>query len=577
MVLDSLQFLSSVLNIGLEFDGVWQAILFVLGGLGVFLFGIHMMGSSLKDLAGDRLRVIIQKSTRTPFMGMIVGFAVTMLTQSSSTTSAIAVGLVGAGLMTFGQSIGVLLGANIGGTVLPLMMAALPPFVKPIVAVVLVFAGASLVFFFKRDKIRQVGSVMLGFGLIFLGLTFIDLSFDYIQTEHQEFITNMFTELSNIPELAVLVGILFTLIVQSSAATIGIAQGLFSVGSMSLSGSLAIMLGANLGTTITAIIACVGSSRTAKKVAVANTLIKFTGVLIFTIIFRFAFYPLMNTINNAMFGEGANNPLIISFSHIGFNIINSILILIILKPFVKLCDKIVPEKEEKSIEDALLDYTLIKKSPNLALSFVKKAIDYMADEVENYEIIAHQYAFERDDDLIDTGIEYERTINCLDKRIHDYLIKLTIQNLDTKSSTLLSKYLDQIKDLERVGDHCTNLFEFFQDRYEKDMHLSDDGQQDLEQMFATVEQMTKNTVKALKTWDVNLAKDTMPLEDETDNLEEIFRERHVHRVQSGLCSFINTQHYVEILSNLERMGDHLQNVLESIASAEYCKDDEFHH
>ena len=109
------------------------------------------------------------------------------------------------------------------------------------------------------------------------------------------------------------------------------------------------------------------------------------------------------------------------------------------------------------------------------------------------------------------------------------------------------------------------------------MHLSDDGQQDLEQMFATVEQMTKNTVKALKTWDVNLAKDTMPLEDETDNLEEIFRERHVHRVQSGSCSFINTQHYVEILSNLERMGDHLQNVLESIASAEYCKDDEFHH
>ena len=124
--MNSIQFLSSVLNIGLQFDGVWQAILFVLGGLGVFLFGIHMMGTSLKDLAGNRLRVIIQKSTKTPFMGMIVGFAVTMLTQSSSTTSAIAVGLVGAGLMTFGQSIGVLLGANIGGTILPLMMVMLP-------------------------------------------------------------------------------------------------------------------------------------------------------------------------------------------------------------------------------------------------------------------------------------------------------------------------------------------------------------------------------------------------------------------------------------------------------------------
>lgn len=574
--MNNLQVLSSVLEIGIEFDGVWQAILFVLGGLGIFLFGIHMMGTSLKNLAGDKLRLIIQKSTRTPFMGMIVGFAVTMLTQSSSTTSAIAVGLVGAGLMTFGQSIGVLLGANIGGTVLPLLMAALPSYVKPIVAVVLVFLGAAMVFFFKKEKIRQIGSVILGFGLIFLGLALIDMSFDFVQDQHKEFITTMFTNLSDAPELAVLVGVLFTMIVQSSAATIGIVQGLYAVGSLSLTGSLALMLGANLGTTITAIIACLGSSRTARKVAVANTLIKFVGVFIFTIIFRFAFNKLMEIINTAIFKD-ALNPLIISISHIGFNIINSLLILALLKPFIKLCDKIVPEKEEKSIEDALLDYTLMKKSPNLALSFAKKAIDYMAENVENYEIIAHEYAFNRNDDLIDKGIEYERTINCLDKRIHDYLIKLTIQNLDAKSSTYLSKYLDQIKDLERVGDHCTNLFEFFQDRYEKEMHLSDDGQQDLEQMFATVEQMTKNTVRALKDWNPTLAEETLPLEDETDNLEEVFRERHVHRVESGKCSFINTQHYIEILSNLERMGDHLTNVLESIASKEYCKNDEFHH
>ena len=563
-------------GLAITFDAVWQAIIFILGGLGIFLFGIHMMSGSLKTLAGDKLRLIIQKSTRTPIMGILVGFAVTMLTQSSSTTSAITVGLVAAGLMTFNQAIGVLIGSNIGGTVLPLLMAVLPSEIKPIFSVVLVFVGASMVFFFKREKVRQTGSIILGFGLLFLGLVFIDMSFDYIQTTHAEFIENAFTELSKVPELGVLTGILFTVIVQSSAATIGIGQGLYAVGSIKLSGALAIMLGANLGTTITAIIASVGSSRTAKKVAMANTLIKFIGVLIFVIIFRFAFYPLMEVIDNAIFKD-VNNPLIISFAHIGFNLINALFILAIYKPFVKLCDKLMPENEEKSIEELLLDYTLIKKSPQLALSFVKKSIDYMSDQVENYCVIAKSYAFERDDSLIDTGIEYERTINCLDKRIHDYLIKLTIQTIDAKSSTLISKYLDLIKDLERVGDHCTNLFEFFHDRYEKEMHLSDDGKQDLEQMFSTIEQMVQGTARSIKGWDSNIAKDILPLEDETDNLEEVFRERHVHRVESGVCSFKNTEHYVEILSNLERIGDHLKNILDSIVTVEYCKNDEFHH
>ena len=563
-------------SLGMQFDAVWQAILFILGGLGIFLFGIHMMGTSLKELAGDKLRLIIQKSTSSPITGMLVGFAVTMLTQSSSTTSAIAVGLVGAGLMTFGQSIGVLLGANIGGTVLPLLMAAMPSFIKPVVAVALVFIGAAMIFFFKKEKINQIGSVILGFGLIFLGLALIDMSFDYIQSEHAELINTLFMNLSDYPELGVVVGILFTIIVQSSAATIGIVQGLFAVGSMSLSGALALMLGANLGTTITAVIASFGSSRTAKKVAVANILIKAFGVIIFVIIFRFAFYKLMDAVNNALF-KNENNPLIISFGHIGFNIVNSFAILALIKPFNKLCNMLVPEITEKSIEDSLLDYTLIKKSPQLALSLVKKAIDYMGDEVENYAVIAKEYAFNRDDSLINVGIEYERTINCLDKRIHDYLIKLTIQNIDQKSSTLISKYLDLIKDFERVGDHCTNLFEFFHDRYEKDMHLSDDGTQDLDQMFSTVEVMVKNTVRAVKGWDARIAEETLPLEDETDNLEEAFRERHVHRVEAGLCSFINTEHYVEILSNLERMGDHLRNILDSIVTVEYCKNDEFHH
>lgn len=562
--------------LGLTFDAVWQAILFILGGLGIFLFGIHMMGSSLKEVAGDRLKVIIQKSTSTPIMGMAIGFLVTMLTQSSSTTSAIAVGLVAAGLMTFKQSIGVLLGANIGGTVLPLLMASLPSYIKPIVAVALVFIGASMIFFFKRKKINQIGSVILGFGLIFLGLALIDMSFDYIQEVHTEYIISIFTKLSEYPELGVVVGVLFTAIVQSSAATIGIVQGLYSVGSISLKGALALMLGANLGTTITAIIASFGSSRTAKKVALANMLIKFFGVIVFVIIFRFAFYPLFDAINDGIF-KNELNPLIISFGHIAFNILNSFVILLLIKPFCRLCDKIIDGDEENSIEERLLDYTLINKSVDLALSFVKSSLNYMANVMKEYVHIAKSFALEYDEKLIKEADLKERTINCLDKRIHDYLIKLTISKIDDSKSLLVSKYLDDIKDIERVGDHCTNIFEFFTDRHEKDMHLSEDGVQDLESMLAVLLTMTDGTVEAIETWNGDLANQMKMYEDQIDQLEEVLHERHIHRVNAGYCSFTNTEHYVEILSNIERIGDHLNNILDSIAVKEYSKYDEFNH
>ena len=567
------------LSINMGFDYVWQAVLFALCGLGILLYGIHMMGGGLKRLAGDKLKNIIQKSTAKPFMGMIVGFMVTMLTQSSSTTSAITVGLVAAGLMTFGQSIGVLLGANIGGTILPLLTAVLPSSFKPIVAAILVFLGAILIFFFKKDKIRDLGNVILGFGLIFLGLVLMDMAIEFVIEEHEDFIKSSFAKLSDMPELGVVVGILFTMLVQSSAATISIVQDLFASGAMQLGGALALMLGANIGTTITAIIASLGSSKVAKKVAMANTLIKTIGVLIFVIIFRFAFYPLIELIYNNTFLKISSdaNPMIISLSHLGFNIINSFAILLLIKPFVKLCDKLMPDKNEKSIEEQLLDYSLIQKSPQLALSFAKKSIDYMVETVNEFFKIAKSYSFNRDDSLIDKGLEYERTINLLDKRIHDYLIKLTISALDDKSSTKLSKYLDLIKDMERVGDHCTNLFEFFKERYDKEMHLSQDGVQDLDQMYTTVGEMLEGTYQAVVNWSPSIAQSVMPLEDETDRLEEVLHERHIHRVQSGVCSFINTEHYVEVLSNLERIGDHLNNTLESILYKEYEKGNEYNH
>ena len=242
------------------------AVLYVLCGLGIFLYGINMMGSSLKAIAGDKMKVIVAKGTNTPIKGMLVGFLVTMLTQSASGTSALTVSLVGAGLMTFGQAIGVLLGANIGGTILTIILALFSQFkVMPVVSVGLVFVGAFMTFFFKKQRVNQIGSVILGFGFIFLGLALIDMSFDYFLEEAATEINNLFESLQNVPVLGIIVGTLFTFLVQSSSATIGIVQELFSASTITLYGALPLMLGANIGTTITAFLASLGSNKTSKR------------------------------------------------------------------------------------------------------------------------------------------------------------------------------------------------------------------------------------------------------------------------------------------------------------------------
>ncbi len=573
-------FLGVSLNFGDGAGANALAILYILCGLGIFLFGINMMGSSLKAIAGDKMKVIIEKGTNTPFKGMIVGFVTTMLTQSASGTSALAVSLVGAGLMSFTQAIGVLLGANIGGTILTIILAAFSQLkIMPVVSVALVFVGAAMIFFFKKKRLNQIGSVVLGFGLIFLGLAFIDMSFAHFLDDETiaEGINNMFAGLANVPFLGIVVGTLFTVVVQSSSATIGIVQSMYTVGSISLFGALALMLGANIGTTITALLASLGSSKSAKKVALANILIKLFGVICFGIAYRWAYYPLVNLLNNALGWE--NNPMIIALAHLSFNIINSfVIVFFLIKPLTKICNKAYGDDEEGSIEERLLDYSLIKKSPSLAMEFVKTAMAYMANCMNEYCHIARDFAINKNDKLEEKGAGLERTINSLDKRIHDYLIKMTLwSDFDNKTSEALSDYLDNIKDIERVGDHCTNIIEFFNDRYENDLTLSEDGIQDLAQMFEELLIMCENTTKALCENSVEYAKIASDCEDEIDKMEDIFNERHVKRVNNGICSFNNTRHYVEILSNIERMGDHLENICESILTDEYCKFDEFNH
>lgn len=572
--------LSLILKISVGFSGLegnlWLIILYILCGLGIFLFGIDMMGGSLKALAGNKMKLIIEKSTNSPIKGLLVGFLVTMLTQSASGTSALAVSLVAAGLMTFPQSLGILLGANIGGTVLTIIMAAFSSFnIMPVVSVVLVAIGACMNFFFKKKTIKQVGSVLLGFGFIFLGLSFVSMSMDALKSTYNTQINNLFESLANMPVVGVIVGMLFTFVIQSSSATIGIVQNMYSSASIPLKGALAIMLGANIGTTITAFIASLGSSKAARKVAIANILIKVFGVIVFMCIW-IPYKNLVIVVNDAIFGD-KNNPMIIALAHLFFNIVNSFAFIPFLGLMTKLCNKIIRGDDESDLEKQLSDYSLVKKSPALAIEFAKTALDYMGVETKAYFHLTREYSFENISGTVEKAEGYEHEINGLDKKIHDYLVQITAADLTHEQTNMVSKYLDTIKDLERIGDHCTNIVDFFAQRYDAHLYLSEEGTKELQVMYDTLLEMVDNAVDAIKDMDKNLAEIVVVDEEQVDDMEERYRKHHIERLTKGICSVSNLDYYVDILSNLERVGDHTHNIASNVIHDDYLEGEIYNH
>lgn len=547
----------------------------VLGGLGLFLYGINQMGDSLKTIAGDRLKVFIEKTTNTPLKGILVGMLVTVLLQSSSGTTALTVGLVRAGLMSFPQAVGVIMGANIGTTITAFIVGLkIEEY-----SLIFVGVGALIIFFIKNEKVKEIGKIIFGFGLLFFGLKLMGDALGTILAAHEEQTTKVFTFLADYPILGLLIGTMITAVVQSSSATIAILQTLYAQGSIVLLGAIPILLGCNIGTTVTACLACIGGGVQAKRTAIVHAMFNLFGAILFMALL-WPYSKLIGLIESSILsGLGPHPSMSIAVAHGMFNIITTLILFFFIPLMVKLTEKIIRDKpdENQTILAELLDYSLIEKSPTLALSFAKKSVDYMCKCVKEFVGIAKAYSFEKDKTSVANGKEIEATINSLDKRIHDYLIKLTISDLNESNSHLLSIYLDTIKDLERIGDHCTNLLEFFQERYDTDKVLSEDGTQDLSQIYEVLTTMLETTLGAFTEWNIEKARKVNDYEEEVDKLEEVFHQRHVHRINSGACSYLNADHYVEVLANIERIGDHLKNISDSILNGEYCQYDEFNH
>ncbi|PEA34845.1 Na/Pi cotransporter family protein [Bacillus toyonensis] len=534
---------------------VQEMIFQFIGGLGIFLFGIKYMGDGLQQAAGDRLRDILDRFTTNPLMGVLAGMLVTVLIQSSSGTTALTVGLVSAGFMTLRQAIGVIMGANIGTTVTAFIIGIkIGEYALPVMAV-----GAILLFFFKNKKVHSVGQVVFGFGMLFFGLELMSAGMKPLRS--LEAFQDLMISMSDNPILGIIVGTVFTLIVQSSSATIGILQELFGQGTIDLQAALPVLFGDNIGTTITAVLAAIGTSIAARRAALVHVIFNIIGTIIFTIIL----IPFTNLIQYFQTSLNLNPEMTIAFAHGTFNVTNTI----IQFPFIAVLAWIVTKiirGEDASInfKPQHLNPIFIEQSPAIALTEAQKEIIRMAEFSLDGLKEANQFLNTQDKKHANMATQLEGAINNLDKKITEYLVLLSEKPLSSADSEKHSVLAGVVGDIERVGDHVENLVELVDFQISNRVSLSDDALTELNEMLELTISTLQDAINALTNFDTELAQTVIAKERKIDQMERVLRKRHVIRLNERSCSGDASIIFVDMVSNLERIGDHAVNIADGV-------------
>lgn len=547
----------------------WKLTAFaILGGLGIFLYGINLMSDSLKKIAGSKLRQFLENATNTPLKGIFVGLLITAIIQSSSATTAIVVGLVRAGLMTLPQAVGVIFGANIGTTVTSFIIALkIGDYAFPIM-----FVGSVMIFFFHKKRVKEFGRAILGFGMLFFGLeTMGDALKQLVQLP--EF-TNAIQQVADYPILGVVVGVLTTAVIQSSSATIGILEQLYATGGVPLIGAIAVVLGDNIGTTVTSIMAAAGGTAAAKRTALTHVLFNLFGTVLF-LIFLTPYYHLISYIGSHIIPDYETNMLTISLSHILFNLINVFIMYWFIKQLVWLVTKLIPAKGEIAVQEVVLEEHLIDSSPDLALENAKLAISNMGSVAQVMFDYTVKFTFQGDAKIKELGLQCEELLDVMDDKIHAYLVKIGANDIGNNQIQELAKDIDTITDLERIGDHLTNLLEFFEERQANKMELYPVAKDELTELFDLLKKSLTQTIEAYKTQNKELAMEVNVREDLIDKLCKRFRKNHINRINDKTCQETEAGFYVDILSNMERLGDHCNNIVINILTDSYTHDDTF--
>ena len=537
-------------------------ILSLLGGLALFLYGMQMMSNGLEAAAGNKMKKILEKLTANRFLGIAVGAGITAVIQSSSATTVMVVGFVNSGMMRLEQAVWIIMGANIGTTITGQLIALDVGAIAPMFA----FLGVAMVVFLKNPKLHHYGMIIAGLGILFIGMEM--MSSAMMPLRDSEAFVSLMTKFTN-PILGILAGAAFTALIQSSSASVGILQALAVSGAISLSSAVFVLFGQNIGTCITAVLASIGTSRNAKRATIIHLMFNIIGTIIFTVIC--IFFPLAHVIENLTPGNPASQ---IANMHTLFNITTTLLLVPFGSYLARLAKRILPEKQGENDEEMHLEYIRYMENKgersignsSIAINGIRKELERMADMVQKNVDLCFRAIKEEKPEYLDEVSQREEYIDYLNKEISKYISNIIVTETNEEDSRLISAYFKTSTNLERVGDHAMNLCEYTQMLKKKEISLSKTAMNELDAMH----EMSMQAMKLLSCIGHPTHEgyeEIVEIEQEFDDMTDQCRKRQMDRMRTGKCSDEGCVIYSEMLTDFERIGDHILNIGEEMAEA----------
>ncbi|MBN1057842.1 UNVERIFIED_ORG: sodium-dependent phosphate transporter [Clostridium botulinum] len=523
----------------------------LIGGLGLFLFGMKLMGDGLENVAGEKLKSILEKVTNNKYMGVFIGALVTAVIQSSSATTVMVVSFVNAGLINLMQAAGVIMGANVGTTITAQLISCKLDNIAPL----FVGIGSISLLITSKKKHRDISSIILGFGILFLGMNFMSNAMKPLA--ESPIFSQVLILVGNNKLLGVLCGLLMTAVVQSSSATTGILIALATTGTIDMNVALPVIFGCNIGTCVTALLASASGNKTAKKAGLIHFFFNVIGVLIFVPFINplISFIKIINPTDVAR--QVAN-------AHTIFNITSTIILLPFTKYLVLLANKILPGNDSLETEGAIyLDKNLLDTPIVATGQVVNETIRMGKIAQKNIELAMKAFLIENEE-YIKQVYNNEKIINTLEKEITNYLVLLSNYELPDTDSKVLSTSFHIINDIERIGDHAKNIVELATEKIDDHIIIPPDA---IEEIMSMYEQTLNALTLALKCYensDYPNAKHVKEIESKIDTYEKALRENNIKRLNQKKCSANSSTIFLDLISNLERIGDHSTNIAERV-------------
>lgn len=537
-------------------------VLALLGGLALFLYGMQMMSTGLEAAAGNRMKSILEKLTSNRVKGVLVGAAITAVIQSSSATTVMVVGFVNSGLMTLKQAVWVIMGANIGTTITGQLIALDIGAIAPLFAI----AGVGAIMFIKSEKVHHISSIFAGLGILFMGMDMMGAAMSPLK-ESEAFISLM-TKFDN-PLLGILVGALFTAVIQSSSASVGILQALASTGMIPLSSAVFVLFGQNIGTCITAVLASIGMKVNAKRTTVIHLLFNIIGTVLFTVICLVT--PYVTWIEAMTPGDPVAQ---IANAHTVFNIVTTLLLLPFGTHMANIAVRILPDSKKADDEDLRLKYIRPFESSYaighsaVAVSQVRDEVNRMRDMVAKNISDSFDSLVQYDEKLRKKVSEREEYIDFLNKGISEYIVSLMASEMNMSDSRKINGYYAIISNLERIGDHAVNLAEYGDDMRKWEIDFSDTVKEELNKMKAQCIAALDNLKEVTSENVERILSQAVIIEQKTDDMRDKYFKKQMQRLKKGKCKPQSGIVFSEILTDFERMGDHALNIAQQYREME---------